>query len=238
MSKTLRWLVWLAVLMVAAVPGTGSAQGNPDPQSFKFNNGQDVVPVFEGWAKNPDGSFAMWFGYFNRNYAEPLVIPVGAENKIEPGAADRGQPTYFYTRTHRMGFSVTVPADFGKKELTWTLTAHGKTEKAVAWLQPEWEIDPVFGGKYQSPEALKNQAPTLALTAPSTTTVSSPLKLTASVTDDGLPVIKARGRGAVGQETPPTLVAPKDQPEIPVNVPSIGGGGGGGGGGRGRGGEP
>jgi hypothetical protein len=235
MSKTLRWLVWVAVLMVAAAPGTASAQGNPDPQSFKFNNGQDVVPVFEGWAKNPDGSFAMWFGYFNRNYAEPLVIPVGPENKIEPGTVDRGQPTYFYTRTHRMGFSVTVPADFGKKELTWTLTAHGKTEKAVAWLQPEWEIDPVFGGKYQSPEALKNQAPTLALKAPSTTTMSSPLKLTATVTDDGLPVIKARGRGAVGQETPPTLVAPKDQVEIPVNVPSLGGGGGGG---RGRGGEP
>jgi hypothetical protein len=235
MSKTLRWLVWLAVLMVAAVPGPVRAQGNPDPQSFKFNTGQDVVPVFEGWAKNPDGSFAMWFGYFNRNYAEPLVIPVGPENKIEPGVADRGQPTYFYTRTHRMGFSVTVPADFGKKELTWTLIAHGKSEKAVAWLQPEWEIDPVFGGKYQSPEALKNQAPTLALKTPSTTTVSSPLKLTATVTDDGLPVIKARGRGAVGQETPPTLVAPKDQVEIPVNVPSLGGGGGGRGG---RGGEP
>jgi hypothetical protein len=236
MSKALRWLVWLAVLMVVAVPGMVAAQGNPDPQSFKFNNGQDVVPIFEGWAKNPDGSFAMWFGYFNRNYAEPLVIPVGAENKIEPGAADRGQPTYFYTRTHRMGFSVTVPADWGKKELTWTLTAHGKTEKAVAWLQPEWEIDPLFGGKYQTPEALKNQAPTLALKAPSTTTVSAPLKVTASVTDDGLPIIKARGKIAVGQETPPTLVAPKDQIEIPVNVPSLGEGGRGGG--RGRGGEP
>jgi hypothetical protein len=238
MLKTLRWLSWpSALILILAAPAFVGAQGNPDPNSFKFNTGQDVVPVFEGWAKNADGSYAMWFGYYNRNYAESLVIPVGAENKIEPGAADRGQPTYFYTRTHRMGFSVTVPADFGKKELTWTLTAHGKTEKAVAWLQPEWEIDPVFGGKYQSPEALKNQAPTLALKAPSTTTVSSPLKLTATVTDDGLPVIKGRGRGAVGQETPPTLVAPKDQPEIPVNVPSLGGGGGGGGG-RGRGGEP
>lgn len=236
MFKTLRWLVWPAVLMVVAVPGMVHAQGNPDPQSFKFNTGQDVVPVFEGWAKNADGSYAMWFGYFNRNYAEPLVIAVGAENKIEPGAADRGQPTYFYTRTHRMGFSVTVPADWGKKELTWTLTAHGKTEKAVAWLQPEWEIDPLFGGKYQSPEALKNQPPTLALKGPSTTTVSNPLKLTASVTDDGLPVIKARGPIAAGQETPPTLIAPKDQVEIPVNVPTLGEGGRGGG--RGRGGAP
>ena len=145
MLKTLRWLAWPAVLtVILAVPSLVGAQGNPDPTSFKFNNGQDVVPVFEGWARNADGSYAMWFGYFNRNYAETPVIPVGPENKIEPGAADRGQNTFFYTRTHRLGFSVNVPSDWGKKELTWTLTVHGKTEKAVAWLQPEWEIDPLF----------------------------------------------------------------------------------------------
>jgi len=223
MLKTLRWLVWPgALLLVLAVPGTTAAQGNPDPTSFKFNNGQNVVPVFEGWAKNADGSYAMWFGYFNRNYAETPVIPIGPDNKIEPGAADRGQPTYFYTRTHRLGFSVNVPADWGKKELTWTLTVHGKTDKAVAWLQPEWEIDPLFGGKYQSPEAQKNTAPTLALKVSSTGTVSKPLTLTASITDDGLPVIKPPQKIAVGQETPPTLIAPQGQLEIPVNVPSLG----------------
>ncbi len=235
MLKTLRWLVWPTVLMmVVVVPTIIGAQGNPDPTSFKFNVGQNVVPIFEGWAKNADGSYAMWFGYYNRNYSETPVIPVGPENKIEPGAADRGQPTFFYTRTHRLGFSVNVPADFGKKELTWTLVVHGKTEKAVAWLQPEWEIDPLFGGKYQSPEAQKNQAPTLALKAPSAAVATKPATLTASITDDGLPVLKAPPKIAVGQETPPTLVAPKDQPEIPVNVPTLGGGGGG----RGRGGQP
>jgi len=235
MVKTLRWLAQpIVVMTVVAVPAIVAAQGNPDPTSFKFNVGQDIVPIFEGWAKNADGSYAMWFGYYNRNYAETPVIPVGPDNKIEPGAADRGQPTYFYTRTHRMGFSVNVPADWGKKELTWTLIVHGKTEKAVAWLQPEWEIDPLFGGKYQSPEAQKNQAPTLALNVPSTGTASKPMTLTASITDDGLPILKPPPKIAVGQETPPTLVAPKDQVEIPVNVPSLGGGGGG----RGRGGEP
>jgi hypothetical protein len=237
MLKTLRWLAWSSVLMVVvAVPSLVGAQGNPDPTSFKFNNGQDVVPVFEGWARNADGSYAMWFGYYNRNYAETPVLPVGPDNKIEPGAIDRGQPTYFYTRTHRMGFSVSVPGDWGKKELTWTLTVHGKTEKAVAWLQPEWEIDPLFGGKYQSPEAQKNQAPTLALKVPSTGTVSKPVTLTASITDDGLPILKPPPKIAVGQETPPTLVAPPGQIEIPVNVPTLGEGGRGGG--RGRGGEP
>jgi len=222
-------------MLVLAVPTGVSAQGNPDPTSFKFNQGQTVVPIFEGWAKNADGTYAMWFGYYNRNYAETPVLPVGPENKIEPGAPDRGQMTYFYTRTHRMGFSVSVPADWGKKELTWTLTVHGKTEKAVAWLQPEWEIDPLFGGKYQSPEAQKNTAPTLALNVPSTGTVSKPMTLTATVVDDGLPILKPPPKIAIGQETPPTLVAPPGQIEIPINVPSLGETGRGG---RGRGGEP
>ena len=235
MLKTLRWLGWPSALMlVLAVPSGVSAQGNPDPTSFKFNQGQNIVPIFEGWAKNPDGTFAMWFGYYNRNYAETPVLPVGPENKIEPGAPDRGQPTYFYTRTHRMGFSVSVPSDWGKKELTWTLTVHGKTEKAVAWLQPEWEIDPLFGGKYQSPEAQKNTAPTLALNVASTGTVSKPMTLTATVVDDGLPVLKPPPKIAVGQETPPTLVAPPGQVEIPINVPTLGETGRG----RGRGGDP
>jgi hypothetical protein len=235
MLKSLRWLAWPSCLvLLLAVPSGASAQGNPDPTSFKFNQGQNVVPVFEGWAKNPDGSFAMWFGYYNRNYAETPTIPVGPENKIEPGAPDRGQPTYFYTRTHRMGFSVSVPADWGKKELIWTLTLHGKTDKAVAWLQPEWEIDPLFGGKYQGPEQKKNTAPTLTLSVPATGTVSAPVTLKASITDDGLPVLKAPGKIAVGQETPPTLVPSPTQAEIPVNVPTLGESGRG----RGRGGEP
>src|SRR5262245_66013911 len=105
MLKMLRWLVWAAVLMVVAVPGTVSAQGNPDPTSFKFNNGQNVVPVFEGWAKNADGSYAMWFGYFNRNYAETPVIPVGLDNKIEPGAGDRGHATDIIQSTRRTAYN-------------------------------------------------------------------------------------------------------------------------------------
>ena len=34
-----------------------------------------------------------------------------------------------------------VPRDWGKKEVVWTLTLRGKTERAVGWLQPEWEIE-------------------------------------------------------------------------------------------------
>ena len=39
-------------------------------------------------------------------------------------------------------FSVTVPKDWDpKKRLMWTLTVRGKTEKANAFLLPEWEIN-------------------------------------------------------------------------------------------------
>jgi len=38
---------------------------------------------------------------------------------------------------------VIVPKDFGKRELFWTLTSRGRTERAVGWLKPEWEIEPL-----------------------------------------------------------------------------------------------
>src|SRR6476659_3664929 len=72
----------------------------------RYATGQDVVPAFEGWERNPDGSFNMVFGYMNRNYEEQLDIPVGADNLIEPGAPDQGQPTHFYVRRQQFVFKV------------------------------------------------------------------------------------------------------------------------------------
>ena len=62
------------------------------PQT-KFASGQNIVPYFEGWIRNADGSFDMVFGYFNRNWEEDVFFPVGPDNRFEPGDADRGQPT-------------------------------------------------------------------------------------------------------------------------------------------------
>ena len=86
------------LLVTLAAPDRVAAQGNPDPSGFKFNSGQSIQPIFEGWAHNPDGSYAMYFGYINRNYVETPAVPVGPDNKVEPGDADRGQPTLFNTR--------------------------------------------------------------------------------------------------------------------------------------------
>src|SRR5690349_2458858 len=91
-----------AGIILATVAVVSVAAGQIEIQNnFKYNSGQDVQPIFEGWSRNPDGTFAMHFGYLNRNYVEEPSIPVGPANSIEPGGPDRGQPTYFYPRTNR-----------------------------------------------------------------------------------------------------------------------------------------
>jgi hypothetical protein len=238
MSIHSRWLAAAAALVIVlAAPGAASAQLETD-NNFKYNSGQDVQPVFEGWSHSPDGGFAMHFGYLNRNWVQELSIPVGPANGFEPGPADRGQPSFFYTRTQRNMFTVNVPKDWGKKELTWTITANGKTQKAIAWLQPEWEIDPAGGantGGRTDEEFLKNKPPTIAVNSSGEASLAKPLTLTATVTDDGLPKPAAERKTAVGQETPPLLQG--GTTDVPTNVPQLAPpGGGGGGGGRGRGG--
>jgi hypothetical protein len=212
-----------ALFLVLALPGVVGAQGNPEPLSFKFDRGQDIQPIYAGWARKPDEGYAMYFGYINRNYVETPAVPVGPDNKFEPGAPDRGQPTVFNTRIHTEAFHVDVPADWGKKELVWMVTIHGKTERAVGWLEPEWEIDPIYHGKARDAESLKNTPPVLTVASEATASVAAPLVLTATVTDDGLPTPrKGPPKRAVGQETPPTLKPDPNQPEIVLSVPEVG----------------
>jgi hypothetical protein len=241
MSTDVRWLAMTAVFVLAMAAPQGAAAQVEIDNNFKYNSGQDIQPVFEGWSHNPAGGFTMHFGYLNRNWVQELSIPVGPNNSIEPGGPDRGQPTYFYTRTQRNNFTVSVPKDWGKKELIWTLTANGKTQKAIAWLQPEWEIDPAGGANTggRTDEAyLKNKPPNITIAPASAVTLPATLTLSATVTDDGLPKQGGQRKPAVGQETPPLLQG--GVTDAPVNVPQIapatgGGGGGGGGGGRGAG---
>jgi hypothetical protein len=108
------------------------------------DSGQSVTGAFEGWFKNPDGSFSILFGYFNRNLKEELDIPIGPNNRIEPGGPDQGQPTHFLPRRHWGMFAVTVPKDFGDQKLTWTLVANHQTTVIPGNLNPLWELSPFF----------------------------------------------------------------------------------------------
>ena len=127
-----------SILVVAAIALTTALSVRAQES---FSTGQNIAPAYEGWEKNPDGSFNLVFGYFNRNWQEEIDVPVGPGNTIDPGGPDRGQPTHLQPRRNRFVFRVKVPADFGAKELVWTLTTNGKTEKAYASLKPDYYID-------------------------------------------------------------------------------------------------
>src|SRR5216683_3306446 len=119
-------LVW------ATLPVNG--QSGQLPMEPLHTAGQSVTAAFEGWFKNPDGSFSILFGYFNRNLKEELDIPIGPNNRIEPGGPDQGQPTHFLPRRQWGVFTTAVPKDFGTNKLTWTLIAHGQTTAIPASL--------------------------------------------------------------------------------------------------------
>jgi hypothetical protein len=223
MRSQLRFCV--AVLFVAAVFGfSASAQVGPGGlTNAQYRSGQSVAPVFEGWLKNADGSYDLVFGYLNRNYDEEPEILVGPNNSFSPGPADRGQPTHFYPRRQQFMFKVRAPADF-KGELTWALTRAGRTDKAVGHLALEWEISEVVysqnrrGLASNAVEAVENKPPTIS-TEPAklTATVGTPINLSASASDDGVPKPPAppsaegRGRGR-GPAEPPNLVTTRFGP--------------------------
>src|SRR5437773_8558318 len=106
--------VGAAILVIAAVRGFG-AQSQSTEVHIRYNSGQSVVPVYEGWERVPDGSFNMVFGYLNRNHVEHVRLPVGPRNNFVPGPADRGQPEYFYPRENHFLFRVNVPKDWDRK---------------------------------------------------------------------------------------------------------------------------
>jgi hypothetical protein len=183
--------------------------------------GQSVQPFFEGWERNSNGTISMWFGYLNRNAEEEVDVPVGGDNKFEPGGADQGQPTHFLTNPRRrmFVFKVNLPRDWDKeKKLVWTVTAHGKTNVAYGWMQREWEVDNgvreengngiTRGAPHYDPP---NQPPTITGSGPQTVAVGQPLKLTATANDDGIP--KPRPRPTVGPDGAPIAAAAPRRPE-------------------------
>jgi hypothetical protein len=170
-----------------------------------YSSGQNISPAYEGWEKNPDGSFYFLFGYMNRNWLEEIDVPVGPENNIQPTGPDRGQPTHFLPRRNRFIFRVRIPADWGEKEMVWTLTTKGKTEKAYATLRADYFVDDMvmasetgaLGAGTSNPEVRANRRPTVKVEGEvkRTARVGQPITLTAVVTDDGVP----RRRGGAGQ---------------------------------------
>ena len=216
-----------AVLSGTPFPVAAQSRDTPIPHDA----GQSASPSFEGWYPNEDGTFSLSFGYFNRNYEATLDVPVGPDNHFTPGAEDRGQPTHLLPRRQTGVFTVEVPADFGDRTLTWSLTTGGETYAVPGHLRPEWRIDaleevtsgnrpPELSFDGEDGESRSGQGPggvRRALAA----TPGAPLTLAIRVRDDrvrkqslqgrptriGLAWSKYRGPGAVAIAEP--------APEIP-----------------------
>jgi hypothetical protein len=206
----------LAILVaLASFGGVRADQLPTELASTKFSSGQSIVPYFEGWIRNADGSFDLVFGYFNRNWQEELAIAPGPDNIVEPAGPDRGQPTYFLPRRQGWVYRVRVPSNFGKQTVTWTIKANGKVEKAYGELLPVEEITErivMTRGNLNPGEGDPNTPPTVSVAPVASASLADPMKLNATVSDDGLP----KPRAAAPVRTP----APGDATAIQAQANS------------------
>ena len=181
-----------AGLLAGGVFLSGQTTSVPAPRR---GAGDSVTGAYEGWYYNADGSRSFLVGYYNRNSQQELDIPVGPNNRIEPGGPDMGQPTHFLPGRQWGMFMVPAPKEFKPTDsLTWTIVANGQStsiplrlhqdyvmspfaEIAVGNTPPVLKFDP--GGKaFQGPLANLATAPSMAAS------VSAPLPLPLWVVDD------------------------------------------------------
>jgi hypothetical protein len=223
-SLAVFFMVAGSALVAAGQQGQGPAQLPLSPTVRP--TGQSVTGAYEGWFQNKDGSYSLLVGYFNRNQRQELEIPVGINNRIEPGGPDQGQPTHFLPGRQWGVFVVKVPKDFGDKKMTWTLVSNGQTNVITLHLNPKWVIEPYSeAGTQNTPPKLKFDPQGPAVTGPPTEIVASlkaiasePTPLTLWVTDegpklreppaDGNEIRSRRGRGAPGSGEGPAPPPP------------------------------
>jgi hypothetical protein len=170
---------------------------------------EPVYLQYDGYAKNANGTYTLWFGYFNLNRVDVTIQP-GPENTFSPGPGDRNQPIVFRSGRHRFACTMVMPKEFDGK-LQWTLKFAGTTSTTTAkGLDPLYELEEAsvqrgslgFAPADASVGVCTNRAPTFLLSAnpddlavrldgrqPAvfTARLGEELLLNARVEDDGLP---------------------------------------------------
>jgi hypothetical protein len=172
---------WMAAATFAIVAGWALSIAAQTPKTALpldplRERGASITPAFEGWYTNADGSFSMLLGYYNRNSKETLDIPVGPNNRVEPGAPDQGQPTHFEIGRQWGVFTIKVPKDFGTKALRWTIVANGEEQSIPITLNKGYPISP-----YKE-LGMGNQPPVLAFSAGGAKVTGPPVGVSASFT--------------------------------------------------------
>src|SRR5713226_8761783 len=130
--------LWVAGVLTSSVLLSGQVLPEPRKQF-----GSSVTGAFEGWYENGDGTPGFLIGYYNRNSQQELDIPIGPNNRIEPGGPDMGQPTHFLSGRQWGMFVLPVPKDFKPGDsYVWTVVANGQTASIQFRLKADYVMSP------------------------------------------------------------------------------------------------
>jgi hypothetical protein len=109
------------------------------PEDLGAQQNQPVYPAYDGFVKNPDGSYTLAFAYFSHN-ADVVSIAPGPNNSFAPTPGDRMQPTTFQPGHWRFQCVMVVGPEFDGK-MRWTLTYAGTTTgTSERMLQSNWNL--------------------------------------------------------------------------------------------------
>jgi hypothetical protein len=209
-----RHITGAVVALLLATSLVVSTQGQlPAEPAKQF--GASVTGAFEGWFDH-NGARGFLVGYMNRNRAVEVDIPIGSNNRIEPGGPDLGQPTHFLTGRQIGMFVVSAPAGFGpQQQFVWSLTINGRTTTIPLRLNPDYTISPFtieYGSQRNTPpvirfdgESVSVQGPSATAQKPSlarTTSVAQPLEVVVWAEDDGT---DSTATGAPQRGAPPAV---------------------------------
>ena len=189
--------VWLTLVLALSAPLV---------IGLRAQHNQPIYPAYDGFLKNPDGSYTIAFAYFSHNANEVTIAP-GADNSFAPTPGDRMQPTTFKPGHWRFQCVMVVGPEFDGK-MKWTLAYAGVTTgTSERMLQSNWNL--VEGAPALSkidfakvpkgvclnrPPAVRVLGVTVRPNAPPptlTAVVNEELNLFGSAHDEGLP----RGKG-------------------------------------------
>lgn len=121
-------------LMLGAALLCGPLLSRADAQSQ-----QPIYPAYDGFLRNPDGSYTLAFAYFSHN-AEIVTIPAGPTNAFGPSPTDRQQPTVFKPGHWRFQCVMVVGPEFDGK-MVWNLAYAGtETGTSQRMLQSNWNL--------------------------------------------------------------------------------------------------
>ena len=168
-------------------------------------SGQPVIPLFDGWFHQPDGSYELCFGYHNLNTREEVELPLGPDNLIEPAEYDGVQPTHFdevppeYRRRFCV-FTVNVTDLAIAPEVRWTLRVGDGAYSVPGSSAEHYRMDEIRQSSRgnSAPRVVFQEPPSQPVGrgrttemggAPVPAKVGEPLRLSFTVTDpDGIPL--------------------------------------------------